>query len=189
MASFRISLWISVDGESDDSVAFNADCFLRYWCVKEKVRRIVMERMKKFRQRGFTLIELMVVMVILATLAFIVAPKFLGEPEKARRLKAEVTIANLETALKTYYLDNGFYPTTDQGLEALVREPNTDPIAERWREGGYLEKGRVPKDPWDNDFVYLSPGVQGDFDIISYGADKIEGGEGRNADVESGNLE
>ena len=140
-------------------------------------------------EEGFTLLELMVVMVILATLAFIVAPRFLGEPEKAKRLKAEVTIANLETAVKTYYLDNGSYPTTDQGLEALVQKPTTDPVPDRYREGGYLEKGKVPKDPWGNDFIYLSPGLHGDFDIISYGADKIEGGEGKDADVESWNLE
>ena len=141
------------------------------------------------KQKGFTLIELMVVMVILATLAFIVAPKFLGEPEKAKRLKAEVTIANMETALKTYYLDNGFYPTTDQGLEALIREPTADPIPGKWREGGYLEKGRVPSDPWGYEFVFLSPGMHNDFDIISFGADGVDGGEGRNADVESWNLQ
>jgi general secretion pathway protein G len=138
---------------------------------------------------GFTLLELMVVMAILATLAFIVAPKIMQEPEKARRLKAEITISNLESALKTYYLDNGIYPTTEQGLEALVQEPSTDPIPGRWREGGYLEKGKVPRDPWDNEFVYISPGFHGDFDIISYGGDRIEGGEGRGADVESWNLE
>jgi general secretion pathway protein G len=140
-------------------------------------------------QKGFTLIELMVVMVILATLAFIVAPKFLGEPEKAKRLKAEITMANLETALKTYYLDNGFYPNTDQGLEALVLEPTTDPIPGKWREGGYLEKGKVPADPWGNEYILLSPGMHGDFDIISFGADGIEGGDDRNADVESWNLQ
>ncbi len=140
-------------------------------------------------RKGFTLIELMVVMAILATLAFIVVPRFMGEPEKARRLKAEITIANLETALKTYFLDNGFYPTTDQGLEALVRETNIDPVPGRWREGGYLEKGKVPMDPWGNDFIFISPGVHGDVDIISYGADRVEGGEGREADVESWNLE
>lgn len=140
-------------------------------------------------QRGFTLLELMVVMAILATLAFIVVPKIMDEPEKARRLKAEITISNLESALKTYYLDNGIYPTTEQGLEALVQEPSTDPIPGRWREGGYLDKGKIPRDPWDNDFVYISPGTHGDFDIISYGGDKIEGGEGRGADVESWNLE
>jgi general secretion pathway protein G len=143
----------------------------------------------KNRHAGFTLLELMVVMFILATLAFIVAPRFLGETEKARQVKAQVTIANLETALKTYYLDNGTYPTTDQGLEALVMEPNTDPIPGKWRKGGYLEKGNVPKDPWGNEFIYLSPGVHADFDIISYGADGIEGGEERDADIESWNLE
>lgn len=141
------------------------------------------------REGGFTLIELMVVMVILATLAFIVAPRFLGEPEKARRLKAEVTIANLETALKTYFLDNGIYPTTDQGLEALVAKPSTDPLPPKYRDGGYLEKGKVPKDPWGRDFVYLSPGIHGEFDIVSYGADGVVGGEGRDADVESWNLQ
>lgn len=138
---------------------------------------------------GFTLLELLVVMAILATLTWIVAPRFLGEPEKARRLKAEITIANLETALKTYYLDNGFFPTTDQGLEALVREPDTEPIPGRWREDGYLEKGKVPQDPWGHDFIYLSPGLHGDFDLISYGADGMEGGEGRNADIQSWTLE
>jgi general secretion pathway protein G len=146
-------------------------------------------RKSKNDQKGFTLLELMVVMAILATLAFIVVPKIMDEPEKARRLKAEITISNMESALKTYYLDNGIYPTTEQGLEALVQEPSTDPIPGRWREGGYLDKGKVPRDPWDNDFVYISPGTHGDFDIISYGGDKIEGGEGRGADVESWNLE
>ena len=148
-----------------------------------------LSRQKTTGQKGFTLIELMVVMAILATLAFIVVPRFMGEPEKAKRLKAEITIANLETALKTYFLDNGFYPTTDQGLEALVRETNIDPVPSRWREGGYLEKGKVPMDPWGNEFIFISPGVHGDFDIISYGADRVEGGEGREADVESWNLE
>ena len=148
-----------------------------------------MKMISSRREGGFTLIELMVVMVILATLAFIVAPRFLGEPEKARRLKAEVTIANLETALKTYYLDNGFYPTTDQGLDALVVKPTTDPVPPKYREGGYLEKGKVPMDPWGRDFVFLSPGIHGDFDIVSYGADGVDGGEGRDADVESWNLQ
>ncbi len=140
-------------------------------------------------ERGFTLIELMVVMIILATLITIVAPRFLGEPEKARRLKATVTIANLETAVKTYYLDNGFYPSTDQGLEALVQKPSTDPVPAKYREGGYLEKGKVPLDPWGRDFIYLSPGLHGEFDIVSYGSDGVEGGEGKDADVESWNLE
>ncbi len=144
---------------------------------------------KKSGHSGFTLLELLVVMAILATLTWIVAPRFLGEPEKARRLKAEITIANLETALKTFYLDNGFYPTSDQGLDALVMEPDIEPIPTRWRENGYLEKGKVPQDPWGHDFVYLSPGTHGEFDIISYGADGMEGGEGRDTDIESWTLE
>ena len=140
-------------------------------------------------QSGFTLIELMVVMVILATLAVFVVPKFMDEPKRAQRVKAQVTITNLETALKTYYLDNGYYPTTDQGLDALVVEPNIDPVPGKWRKGGYLEKGKVPLDPWGNDYIYLSPGLHGDFDIISYGLDGVEGGEDWEADVESWNLE
>jgi general secretion pathway protein G len=104
-------------------------------------------------------------------------------------VKVQITISNMETALKTYYLDNGYYPTTDQGLEALVMEPNTDPMPGKWRKGGYLEKGKVPKDPWGNDYIYLSPGIHGDFDIISYGLDGVEGGEDWEADVESWNLE
>ena len=140
-------------------------------------------------QSGFTLIELMVVMVILATLAVFVVPKFMDEPKRAQRVKAQVTITNLETALKTYYLDNGYYPTTDQGLDALVVEPNIDPVPGKWRKGGYLEKGKVPLDPWGNDYIYLSPGMHGDFDIISYGLDGVEGGEDWEADVESWNLE
>ncbi len=144
---------------------------------------------RKNYQSGFTLIELMVVMVILATLAVFVVPKFMDEPKRAQRVKAQVTITNLETALKTYYLDNGYYPTTDQGLDALVVEPNIDPVPGKWRKGGYLEKGKVPLDPWGNDYIYLSPGLQGDFDIISYGLDGVEGGEDWEADVESWNLE
>jgi general secretion pathway protein G len=143
----------------------------------------------KNKRSGFTLIELMVVMVILATLAVWVVPKFMDEPKRAKRVKAQVTISNLETALKTYYLDNGYYPTTDQGLEALVMEPNIDPVPGKWRKGGYLEKGKVPKDPWGNDYIYLSPGLHGDFDIISYALDGVEGGEDWEADVESWNLE
>ena len=140
-------------------------------------------------QSGFTLIELMVVMFILATIMVMVVPKFMDEPKKAQRVKAQVTISALETALKTYYLDNGFYPTTDQGLEALVTEPNTDPVPQKWRKGGYLEKGKVPEDPWGNEYIYLSPGLHGDFDIISYGQDKVEGGEEWDEDIESWNLQ
>ena len=140
-------------------------------------------------QTGFTLIEVMVVMVILATIAVFVVPKFMDEPKRAQRVKAQVTISRLETALKTYYLDNGIYPSTDQGLEALVSEPTIDPVPTKWRKGGYLEKGKVPKDPWGNDYIYLSPGLHGEYDIISYGQDRVEGGEDWDADIESWNLE
>lgn len=131
----------------------------------------------------------MVVMVVLATITVFVIPKFMDAPKQAKKVKAQVTISAFETALKTYYLDNGFYPTTDQGLEALVMEPNTDPMPGKWRKGGYLEKGKIPKDPWNNEYIYLSPGLHGDFDIIAYGQDQVEGGEEWDADIESWNLE
>mgnify|MGYP000727109843 FL=1 len=89
-------------------------------------------------------------------------------------------IQNLETALKLYKLDNGSYPSTEQGLQALVEMPESGTIPKKWKKGGYLEKGKVPNDPWGNDFVYLSPGLKGDFDIISYGADGVPGGEDEN---------
>jgi general secretion pathway protein G len=113
----------------------------------------------KHDNRGFTLIELMVVVIILGILALYVGPKIMGEPEKAKRVKAKMDIATFETALKMYKLDNGVYPSTEQGLTALVEKPETGEIPKKWREGGYLEKRKVPKDPWGNEFVYISPGV------------------------------
>lgn len=139
--------------------------------------------------RGFTLIELMVVIVILSILAVWVAPKIMGRPEQAKQVKAKVDIQGLETALKLYKLDSGMYPTTEQGLEALVRAPDTGKIPKNWRQGGYLEKGKVAKDPWGNDYVYLCPGTHGDYDIISYGADGVPGGEGYDQDINSWEIE
>ena len=127
--------------------------------------------------RGFTLIELMVVVIILGILALYIGPKIMGEPEKAKRVKTKLDIATLETALKMYKLDNGRYPSTEQGLQALVEAPETGVIPKKWRKGGYLEKNKVPKDPWGNEFVYISPGAHGDFDIVSYGLDGVPGGE------------
>ena len=138
---------------------------------------------------GFTLIELMVVIVILGILAGLIVPRIMGRPEEARRLKARVQIESLETALKLFKLDNGAYPSTDQGLEALVERPAVGELARGWREGGYLEKGKVPSDPWGNGFVYLSPGLQGEYDLSSYGADGQPGGEGRNLDLNSWEFE
>ena len=140
-------------------------------------------------QRGFTLIELMVVIVILGILAGLIIPRIMGRPEEARRMKARVQIESIETALKLYKLDNGSYPSTEQGLEALVEAPSVGQLPRAWRDGGYLEKGRVPKDPWDSEFIYLSPGVNSDFDLISYGADGEPGGEDKNKDVNNWELE
>ena len=139
--------------------------------------------------RGFTLIEIMIVIVILGILAWQVVPRIMGKPEEARRLKARMDISSLETALKMYKLDNGVYPSTEQGLQALVEAPTIGQLPKKWREGGYMEKGRIPKDPWDDDYVYLSPGLHGDFDIMSYASDGQPGGEGNNADINNWELE
>jgi len=140
-------------------------------------------------RRGFTLIEIMVVMVILGILAGLIIPRIMGRPEEARRTKARVQIESIETALKLYRLDSGSYPTTEQGLQALVEPPAVGKLPIAWREGGYLEKGKVPKDPWGNEYVYLCPGIHGDFDLISYGADGETGGEGKDQDINSWELE
>ena len=136
-------------------------------------------------EKGFTLIELMVVIVILGILAGLIVPRIMGRPDEARRAKARIQIESLETALKLYKLDNGNYPSTEQGLNALVEPPTIGTAVKNWRQGGYLEKGKVPKDPWDNDFIYISPGAHGDFDLISRGADGEPDGEGKNKDINS----
>ncbi|PIE60508.1 MAG: type II secretion system protein GspG [Desulfobulbus propionicus] len=139
--------------------------------------------------KGFTLIELMVVIVILGVLASLIVPRIMDKPEEARRTQAAIQIQSLEQALKFYKLDNGQYPTTEQGLQALVEPPATGKLAKKWRDGGYLEKGKVPLDPWDGEFVYLSPGLHGDFDLSSYGPDGEAGGEGDDADVNNWEAE
>jgi general secretion pathway protein G len=141
-------------------------------------------------RKGFTLIEILVVVVILGVLAGLVVPRIVSKPGEARQTKARMQIENIETALKLFKLDNGYYPTTEQGLKALVQKPSIGRVPARWREGGYLEKGKVPKDPWSNDFIYLSPGVHNkDFDLISLGADGVEGGEEEDADVANWDVE
>jgi len=133
---------------------------------------------------GFTLIEVLIVVVILSILAGLIVPRIMSRPEEAKQVKARMQIESLEAALKLFKLDNGFYPDTEQGLKALVEKPTTGRVPNRWREGGYLEKGRVPKDPWGYDYVYISPGVQTrDFDLMSLGADHEEGGTGTDADI------
>ena len=113
----------------------------------------------------------------------------MSRPDEAKQLKARMQIESIETAIKLYKLDNGSYPSTDQGLEALVTQPETPPVPPKWREGGYLEKGKVPKDPWENEFVYISPGVHGDFDIISFGSDGVQGGDEKNKDINSWEMD
>jgi general secretion pathway protein G len=138
---------------------------------------------------GFTLIELMVVIVILGILVSFIAPRLMGRPDEAKQVKARVQMESLETAIKLYKLDNGVYPMTEQGLQALVEQPTTGILPKKWRKGGYLEKAKVPKDPWGNEFVYLSPGAHGDYDLISYGADGVPGGEEFNKDINSWEID
>lgn len=145
-----------------------------------------MKRIMK-EEKGFTLIEIMVVLIIIGLLAGIVVPKLMGRTEEAKHTKTMVQIKNLQSALDLYKLDSGSYPTTDQGLQALVEKPAVGEIPKRWKEGGYIDK--LPKDAWLNNYVYISPGVHGEYDLYSYGADGEEGGEGKDADVQSWNLE
>ena len=130
---------------------------------------------------GFTLIELMVVLVILGLLAAIVYPKLTGQGQKARVDAAKVQVRLLEDALHQFEVENGFYPTTEQGLAALVAKPTTGREPTKYRAGGYLD--RVPQDPWGNEYRYLSPGAHGAFDLSSYGADGLPGGDGDSADI------
>ncbi|MCE5275424.1 MAG: type II secretion system major pseudopilin GspG [Syntrophaceae bacterium] len=136
-------------------------------------------------KKGFTLIELLVVIVILSILATFVGSKIMSKPEEARRTQAKIQIEALENALKMYKLDSGEFPSTEQGLKALVEKPTVGSVPRNWREGGYLDKNKVPKDPWKNEFVYLSPGMRNPdgFDLFSYGADGKAGGEGNDADI------
>ena len=133
------------------------------------------------RQRGFTLLEVLVVVAILGILAAIVVPRIMDRPDEAKRVAAKADVAALVQALKLYRLDNGFYPSTDQGLGALVQRPTTQPAPNNWKQGGYLE--RLPKDPWGSDYQYLSPGVRGEIDVFSFGADHARGGDGNAADI------
>jgi general secretion pathway protein G len=147
-----------------------------------------MERERKgtgrIRDRsGFTLIEIMVVIVILGLLAALVVPKLIGRTEEAKKTQARVQIKNIEQALGLFKLDNGFFPATDQGIEALIKIPGAGRIPKNYRKDGYMD--RLPKDPWGNPYLYVSPGTHGDYDISSLGADGAAGGEGEDADINS----
>ncbi len=138
------------------------------------------------RSRGFTLIEVMVVIVIIAILAALIVPKVMSRPEEARVAAARQDIGAIVQALKLYKLDNMRYPTTEQGLQALVKKPTAAPVPENWKGNGYLEK--LPKDPWGTPYQYLQPGLHGEIDVMSFGANREAGGEGNDADIGSWEL-
>ncbi len=146
-----------------------------------------MNKKSSFNQRGFTLIEIMVVVVILGILAGLVVPKLLERPDEARRVKATVQLRSIGEALDLYKLDSGFYPSTEQGLQALVSKPENGRIPKKYRDGGYFRS--IPLDPWEGPYIYLSPGVHDDYDLASYGADGEPGGEKKDEDIESWNLQ
>lgn len=137
--------------------------------------------MQRCRQKGFTLIEIMVVVVILGILAAFVVPQVLSRPDEAKIVKAQQDVMRIESALDLYRLDNGDYPSQAQGLDALVHAPTISPVPSHYNPSGYLK--RLPKDPWGNDYQYRNPGVYGEIDVFSLGADGQEGGEGKNADI------
>jgi general secretion pathway protein G len=134
-------------------------------------------------ERGFTLLEVMVVVVILGILAALVVPKVMSRPDEARVTATRQDVASLMQALQLYRLDNQRYPTTEQGLQALVTRPESEPIPPNWKPEGYV--GRLPKDPWGHPYQYLNPGVHGEIDVYGFGADGAPGGEGRDADFGS----
>ncbi len=136
---------------------------------------------KNRKRRGFTLIEIMVVVVIIGLLSALVGPQLMGQSDEAKRKTTQTQIAQLDQILGLYYLDNGFYPTTSHGLEALVTKPMTLPEPLNYAEDGYMKK--MPKDAWGRDFIYVCPGEHGDYDIMSYGADGQEDGDGAAADI------
>ncbi len=138
------------------------------------------------RSSGFTLLEIMIVVVILGVLAALVVPKVMSRPDEARQVAAKQDISALLQALKLYRLDNFVYPTSEQGLQALVVKPTSEPVPPNRKGGGYLD--RLPKDPWGSTYQYLSPGVHGEVDVFSFGADRESGGEGDGADVGSWTL-
>ncbi len=141
--------------------------------------------MNRNTQRGFTLIEIMVVVIIIGLLAAIVAPNVIGNIDKANQTRAAADIRRIDEQMKFFYYDNSRFPTTEQGIEALVTQPN-DPNIRNWRSGGYLES--MPMDPWGNPYLYLYPGNNREFDVYSLGRDGRPGGEGYDADIGNWNL-
>ncbi|MEO6974310.1 MAG: type II secretion system major pseudopilin GspG [Gallionella sp.] len=144
------------------------------------------QKLRGIAARGFTLIEIMVVVVIMGIMAALIVPKLMGRTDDARIIAAKQDIATIMQALKLYKLDNQHYPTTEQGLQALVTKPSSGPSANGWKTGGYIDK--LPKDPWGNSYQYLSPGIKGEIDVFTLGADGQPGGVGNDADIGSWDL-
>ena len=136
---------------------------------------------RKSREAGFTLIEIMVVIAIIGILATLIVPKIMGRPDEARATAAKHDVGTLVQAFKLYRLDIGRYPTTEQGVRALVEKPTSEPVPQNWKAGGYLDS--VPKDPWGNPYQYANPGTRGEIDVYSFGADGKAGGTGNDADI------
>ena len=145
-------------------------------------------RARVIAQRGFTLIEILVVLVILGILVGLLAPRVMDRPDQARVVAAKNDVNAITNALKLYRLDNGVYPSSDQGLMALVKKPETGDIPRNWKSGGYLDRASQLKDPWGNEYQYLNPGIQGEIDVVSLGADGQPGGEAYSADIGSWDL-
>jgi len=141
---------------------------------------------RRARTSGFTLIEVMVVISILAILAALIVPKVMSRPDEARVVAAKQDLAALSQALKLYRLDTKRYPTTEQGLQALIAKPSLAPVPDNWKTGGYVEK--LPTDPWGKPYQYLNPGLHGEIDVFSFGADGVAGGEGFDADIGNWSL-
>lgn len=143
-------------------------------------------KLQTSKANGFTLIEIMVVVVIMGILAALIVPKLMGRTDDARIIAAKQDIATVMQGLKLYKLDNQRYPTTEQGLQALINKPTTGPAANGWKTGGYLDK--LPKDPWGNSYQFLSPGLKGEIDVFSLGADGQPGGTENDTDIGSWDL-
>jgi general secretion pathway protein G len=141
---------------------------------------------RPFQHRGFTLIEIMIVVVILGILATLVVPRIIDRPDQARVVKAKQDIRSLESALQLYRLDNFNYPTTAQGLAALIRKPDAEPKPANWHSA-YLD--RLPVDPWGNPYIYLNPGEHGAIDLLSQGSDQRKGGQGSAQDIGNWDLQ
>ncbi|MGH6611005.1 MAG: type II secretion system major pseudopilin GspG [Burkholderiaceae bacterium] len=138
---------------------------------------------------GFTLIEIMVVITILGVLAALIVPRVVGRTDDAKIAAAKQDIASIMQALKLYRLDNGRYPTTDQGLQALITKPTTEPQPNNWKQGGYLDRSSVPTDPWGEPYKYLSPGIKSEIDVFSLGRDRANGGEAQTPDADIGSWQ